>query len=373
MSIEVRNITKTFGAFAAVDRVSLHIASGELVALLGPSGSGKTTLLRILAGLEMADEDGGSILFDGEDVARVPVGGRRVGFVFQHYALFRHLSVQDNIAFGLRIRPRRERPPKEAIDERVHELLRLIQLEHLGRRYPHQLSGGQRQRVALARALAIEPRVLLLDEPFGALDAKVRAELRAWLRELHREIHVTTVFVTHDQEEAFEVSDSVVVMNRGRVEQSASPLEIFDEPASPFVLDFLGGVNPMPLAVRDGVLFMGPFRTSLEVGTHVESAELSGGIREFDLKAWSAAADEAALGEVLEFVTRGDRVQLRIRLDEGPEITARFPRRSSLLTGIEIGTRVCVSPTCGHVYWENEHFTVTFGAQDPRQQIARSA
>jgi sulfate/thiosulfate transport system ATP-binding protein len=231
MSIEVRNITKTFGTFRALDDVSLRVDGGELVALLGPSGSGKTTLLRIIAGLEQADQ-GSQVLFHDEDVSGAKVGDRKVGFVFQHYALFRQMNVFENIAFGLRVRPRASRPSRVAIREKVRELLRLVQLEGLERRYPTQLSGGQRQRVALARALAVGPRVLLLDEPFGALDAKVRQELRRWLRRLHDELHVTSVFVTHDQEEALEVADRVVVMNKGRIEQVGTPDEVFHKPTS---------------------------------------------------------------------------------------------------------------------------------------------
>ena len=223
MSIEAHDIRKTFGRFTALDGVSLRVPRGKLVALLGPSGSGKTTLLRIIAGLEEADPGHGRILFHGEDVTAVPAGRRRVGFVFQHYALFRHLTVFENIAFGLRVKNRRERPSEEAIAARVHELLALVQLDGLERRYPSQLSGGQRQRVALARALAVDPKVLLLDEPFGALDARVRKELRRWLRRFHDDIHLTTVFVTHDQEEALEIADEVVIMNQARVEQVGTP------------------------------------------------------------------------------------------------------------------------------------------------------
>jgi sulfate/thiosulfate transport system ATP-binding protein len=243
MSIAVRNISKSFGAFRALRDVTLDVPTGELVALLGPSGSGKTTLLRIIAGLERADAGSGPILFRDEDVAGRSVGERQVGFVFQHYALFRHMSVFENVAFGMRVMPRRSRPSREQIRERVGRLLALVQLEGFSDRFPHQLSGGQRQRVALARALAVEPRVLLLDEPFGALDAKVRVELRRWLRRLHDEIHVTSVFVTHDQEEALEVADRVVVMNHGRIEQIGSPDTVYREPANPFVYDFLGQVN----------------------------------------------------------------------------------------------------------------------------------
>ena len=241
MSIEVQNITKKFGQFAALDDVSMQIRSGELVALLGPSGSGKTTLLRIIAGLEFADS--GTVRFDGEDITGRTTRDRRVGFVFQHYALFRHMTVFENIAFGLRVRPRRARPSKEQIRAKVHELLKLIQLQNLANRFPSQLSGGQRQRVALARALAVEPSVLLLDEPFGSLDAKVRVELRRWLRQLHDEVHITSVFVTHDQDEALEVSDRVAVMNQGRVEQVGTPEEVYHYPATPFVYNFLGNVN----------------------------------------------------------------------------------------------------------------------------------
>jgi sulfate/thiosulfate transport system ATP-binding protein len=237
MSIEVRNVTRAFGNFVAVDNVSFEVASGELMALLSPSGAGKTTLLRIIAGLETADS--GQILFHGEDATDTHVGERRVGFVFQHYALFRHMTVFDNIAFGLRVRPRHLRPSREQIRDKVMKLLKLVQLDWLADRYPHQLSGGQRQRIALARALAVEPKVLLLDEPFGALDAKVRKELRAWLRRLHDEIHITSLFVTHDQEEALEVADRVVVMNAGKIEQIGTPQDVVERPATPFVAEFL--------------------------------------------------------------------------------------------------------------------------------------
>lgn len=241
MSIEALGITKKFGNFMALNQVDLTVPSGELVALLGPSGSGKTTLLRIIAGLEFPDA--GAIRFDGTDITKHSTRNRRVGFVFQHYALFRHMTVFENIAFGLKVRRRTLRPSKDEIRKKVRELLDLIQLENLANRYPSQLSGGQRQRVALARALAVEPSVLLLDEPFGALDAKVRLELRRWLRQLHDEIHVTSVFVTHDQEEALEVADRVVVMNDGKIEQVGSPDEVYNHPATPFVYKFLGNVN----------------------------------------------------------------------------------------------------------------------------------
>ncbi len=237
MSIAIVEVTHRYADFTALHDVTLHVKTGELVALLGPSGSGKTTLLRVIAGLEHADR--GRILFDGADATDIAVGERRVGFVFQHYALFRHMSVRENIAFGLRVKPRRMRAPEEEIRRRVDRLLELVQLQQLDERYPHQLSGGQRQRVALARALAIEPRVLLLDEPFGALDAQVRNELRVWLRSLHDRLHMTSVFVTHDQDEAFEVADRVVVMKDGRIEQIGTPAELLSRPSSPFVQSFI--------------------------------------------------------------------------------------------------------------------------------------
>lgn len=237
MTISAQHITKRFGKFTALDDVSVEAPSGKLTALLGPSGSGKTTLLRIIAGLEFADS--GQVLFDGVDASQRNVRERNVGFVFQHYALFKHMTIFENVAFGLRVRKR----PKDEINTRVYELLKLVQLEGLEKRYPHQLSGGQRQRIALARALAAEPKVLLLDEPFGALDAKVRKELRRWLRKLHDEIHVTSLFVTHDQEEALEVSDQVVIFSKGKVEQAGTPDDVYNKPANPFVLSFLGHVN----------------------------------------------------------------------------------------------------------------------------------
>lgn len=268
MSIEIRNIQKSFGPFKALKNINLHIEGGELVALLGPSGCGKTTLLRIIAGLERPDS--GAILFHGEDATNRDVKSRQVGFVFQHYALFRHMTVFENIAFGLRIRPRETRPSDAEIKRKVHELLNLVQLDWLADRYPAQLSGGQRQRIALARALAVEPKVLLLDEPFGALDAKVRKELRRWLRRLHDELHITSVFVTHDQEEALEVADRVVVLNSGQIEQEGTPDKVYDQPASPFVFHFLGDVNLFHGRVHDGHANIGDARVELEEHTPVQ-------------------------------------------------------------------------------------------------------
>ncbi len=255
MSIAIRSVSKAFGDFHALKDVSLDIDSGELIALLGPSGCGKTTLLRIIAGLETADQ--GNILFSGEDTTDVHVRERNVGFVFQHYALFRHMSVFDNVAFGLRMRPKATRPSQATIKTKVTDLLKLVQLDWLADRFPAQLSGGQRQRIALARALAVEPKVLLLDEPFGALDAKVRKELRRWLRRLHDELHVTSIFVTHDQEEALEVADRVVLMNSGVVEQVGSPQQVWDHPASPFVYGFLGDVNLFHGRAHEGEMLIG--------------------------------------------------------------------------------------------------------------------
>jgi sulfate transport system ATP-binding protein len=268
MSVEVKNVTKKFGSFTALDNVSLKVESGELVALLGPSGSGKTTLLRTIAGLEFPDHGDAQVLFYGDDVTHIPASQRKAGFAFQHYALFRHMSVFENIAFGLRVRPKETRPSNDEIRARVEKLLKLIQLEPLGNRFPSQLSGGQRQRVALARALAVEPKVLLLDEPFGALDAKVRKELRRWLRQLHDEIHITTLFVTHDQEEALEVSDRVAILRDGKIEQIGTPEEIYDHPASPFVYDFLGNVNLFSGRVKDGAVVIGD--------TEIETPETAG-------------------------------------------------------------------------------------------------
>jgi len=256
MSITLRGVTKQFGEFAAVDDVNLDIPSGALLALLGPSGCGKTTLLRIIAGLETPES--GQVLFDGRDATSWPIRDRKVGFVFQNYALFRHMTVFENIAFGLKVKARRERPPAAAIRRKVQSLLELVQLDWAGERYPAQLSGGQKQRVALARALAVDPEVLLLDEPFGALDAQVRHELRRWLRRLHTELHFTSIFVTHDQQEAIEVADTIVVLNRGRIEQTGIPGEVYDLPRSAYVHRFLGQVNELRVEWREGRAYLGP-------------------------------------------------------------------------------------------------------------------
>jgi len=282
MSIEVKNISKRFGAFAALDDVSLEFPNGELVALLGPSGCGKTTLLRIIAGLEAPTE--GQVLLNGEDASGTHVRERQVGFVFQHYALFRHMTVFENVAFGLRVKPRKQRPSEAVIKKKVHELLELVQLDWVHDRFPSQLSGGQRQRIALARALAVEPSVLLLDEPFGALDAKVRKELRRWLRSLHDELNITSIFVTHDQEEALEVADKIVLMNRGKVEQVGSPSEVYDKPTTPFVYGFLGNVNSFRGRVDGADIRVGQHSlTNSDAGALEQGAEVVAFVRPHEL------------------------------------------------------------------------------------------
>jgi sulfate transport system ATP-binding protein len=321
MSIEVRNISKSFGAFKALDRVNLTIPDGELVALLGPSGSGKTTLLRIIAGLEVCDRlpDSG-IYFQDRDATTAAVGQRQVGFVFQHYALFRHMTVFDNVAFGLRVRRGRQRPSKAQIGVKVHELLKLIQLESLGNRYPAQLSGGQRQRVALARALAIEPQVLLLDEPFGALDAKVRQDLRRWLRRLHDEIHVTSVFVTHDQDEALEVADRVVVMRQGMIEQIGTPDEVFHQPATPFVIDFLGSVNLFHGRIEEGKAVFGPLVIEPPEGLEMDGEVAQLYVRPYDLEVHLQENGQPALrSRVSRIQSAGPFVRLEL-LGEGDQV-----------------------------------------------------
>jgi len=312
MSIEVRNLNKRFGKTVVCDNLNLDIPSGELVALLGPSGSGKTSLLRIIAGLERPDS--GSVLFHGADATFDDVRDRNVGFVFQHYALFGHMSIFENVAFGLRVRPKATRPSEAKIREKVMELLKLVQLDWLADRYPHQLSGGQRQRIALARALAVEPKVLLLDEPFGALDAKVRKELRRWLRRLHDEMHITSVFVTHDQDEAMEVADRVVVMNLGRIEQDGPPDEVYDRPATPFVLQFLGDVN----------LFHGRFGHA--PGGNTDPAEVSY-VRPHELEIVAEAAQGTLAVSLSQALTVGPRTRIEFkRLDDGSYVDVEMAR-----------------------------------------------
>ncbi len=344
MSIALRGVTKQFGEFAAVENINLDVPTGALIALLGPSGCGKTTLLRIIAGLETPDQ--GQVLFDGKDATLWPIRDRKVGFVFQHYALFRHMSVFENVAFGLKVKPRRERPTSAVLRKNVRSLLELVQLSWASDRYPAQLSGGQRQRVALARALAVDPAVLLLDEPFGALDSQVRHELRRWLRRLHDELHFTSVFVTHDQQEAIEVADTIVVLNRGRIEQSGIPGEIYDLPASSFVHRFLGQVNELPVQRRQGRAYVGPLDISVNAAAASDGEESIALIRPHEIEigpeavGWSAtvlavrvigpivrlqlyaegqSADELLEAEIsreryeAECFTTGQKVGLRLR------------------------------------------------------------
>lgn len=355
MSIEARNITKRFGAFTALEDVSLTVGTGELVALLGPSGSGKTTLLRIIAGLDTADT--GSVLFEGEDATRRSARDRRVGFVFQHYALFRHMTVFENVAFGLRVRPRRLRPSNIEIREKVTELLKLVQLEGLASRYPSQLSGGQRQRVALARALAVEPRVLLLDEPFGALDARVRQELRRWLRRLHDDLHITSVFVTHDQEEALEVADRVVVMNEGRIEQVGTPEQVYDHPATPFVYNFLGSVNLFHGRVDQGHARMGALDVAApeHAGTH--NARAIGYVRPHDLEVVRERNGGSSIRATVRHVSAvGPRVRLELeRRDDGGRIEAELSRERYHELRLHAGEEVYVKPRKLRVFLDDDY------------------
>ncbi|HSE70112.1 MAG TPA: TOBE-like domain-containing protein [Nocardioidaceae bacterium] len=314
MSIEVTGVSKRFGDFVALDDVSVTIPSGQLTALLGPSGGGKSTLLRIIAGLETADD--GTVSIEGADATHLPAQKRNVGFVFQHYAAFKHMTVAKNVAFGLEIRRR----PKAEIRDRVQELLELVHLQQFAHRLPAQLSGGQRQRMALARALAVEPKVLLLDEPFGALDAKVRKELRDWLRRLHDEVHVTTVFVTHDQEEALEVADEIVVVNEGRVEQIGTPDELYDEPANDFVMSFLGPVTRLG-------------------GELVRPHDIS--VLEHDHALGSTA------GEVTRMVRVGFEVRLSVRTEAEPDVTVALTRAEARALHLDVGSRVWLVPTRG--------------------------
>ena len=326
MGIVVENVSKQFGSFQAVEQINLEIQSGSLVALLGPSGSGKSTLLRLIAGLELPDT--GKIILTGKDATNQSVQERNIGFVFQHYALFKHLTVRKNIAFGLEIR----KAPKKKIEGKVEQLLELVQLSGLGDRYPSQLSGGQRQRVALARALAVEPNVLLLDEPFGALDAKVRKDLRAWLRRLHDEVHVTTVFVTHDQEEAMEVSDEIVVMNKGKVEQVGTPAQIYDHPASAFVMSFIGPVNVLPSSAKI-------FQSSGFESTNPETF-----LRPQDIIIETVGNGTTAQATVSRIIHLGWEIQVELTLDDGQMMTAHLTRERFDQLKLEPQEKVYVKP-----------------------------
>lgn len=357
MSIEIKNISKGFGSFSALNDVSLNVPTGELVALLGPSGCGKTTLLRIIAGLETPDA--GSIHFYGENATDRNVRDRQVGFVFQHYALFRHMTVFENVAFGLRVRPKETRPDDAEIKRRVHELLELVQLDWLGDRYPPQLSGGQRQRIALARALAVEPKVLLLDEPFGALDAQVRKDLRRWLRRLHDELHITSVFVTHDQEEALEVADRIVVMNQGKVEQIGSPQAVYDRPATPFVYQFLGNVNLFHSRVHEGRAQIG--NISLEIDTYKDTKDSPAFayVRPHDLEILKEKNENSAFEATVKYINLLGAI-VRLELEKNGEtkngraeiINAELTREKYLTLDLEVGSKVFVHPKNIQVFLE---------------------
>ncbi len=351
MSITVKNVVKRFGNFVALNDVSLEVPGGSLLALLGPSGSGKTTLLRIIAGLEGADR--GHVLYRDEDVTRHSPRERNVGFVFQHYALFRHMSVFENVAFGLRVR----RTPKNRVESRVRELLHLVRLDGFGGRYPGQLSGGQRQRVALARALAVEPSVLLLDEPFGALDAKVRLELRQWLRRFHDEIKVTTIFVTHDQEEAFEVADRVVVMHNGRIEQHGTPREVFDRPANPFVMDFLGNVNVFRGRLQDGKMRVGNIEMACPEYSNGESRDAMAYIRPHELDIDRSPAQASSLrAKVLNVNPSGSVAKLRLESEESEielHVEINLERYAEL--GLQPGDLVHVVPRRLRVFFPEDY------------------
>ncbi|TMN19817.1 sulfate/molybdate ABC transporter ATP-binding protein [Pseudoxanthomonas sp. X-1] len=339
MGITVEHLSKRFGAFAALDAIDLDIRPGELLALLGPSGSGKTTLLRVIAGLEHAD--GGRVLFDGQDASMLPVQQRQVGVVFQHYALFKHMRVEENIAFGLKVRRGGARWPKARIAARVRELLSLVQLEGLGGRYPTQLSGGQRQRVALARALAIEPKMLLLDEPFGALDAKVRRDLRRWLRQVHEATGVTTVFVTHDQEEALELADRVAILNRGRIEQVGTPAQIYDQPASAFVYGFVGEANRLSGRKDGGALRVGGLELPAPQGDALPDGAVALFVRPQDLQP-VAPGQGGWLAQVESVQRSGPRQRVHARIDDGALLELELPAATG---SARVGERIGLVPT----------------------------
>ena len=348
MSIQVKNIEKHFGAFHALNNISLDFPDGQLVALLGPSGCGKTTLLRIIAGLESAD--GGQVILEGEDATNVHVREREVGFVFQHYALFRHMTVFDNIAFGLRVRPRATRPSEAEIKKRVTRLLDLVQLGFLADRYPAQLSGGQRQRIALARALAVEPRVLLLDEPFGALDAKVRKELRRWLRTLHDELHITSIFVTHDQEEALEVADQIIVMNKGNVEQIGSPREVYEKPATPFVFDFLGQANRFEGQNNAGTIQIGEDRIQLDSLRNAPSGDVIAFARPDELRIHAQPQDNAIQATFVRELWIAGKVVAELHDRQGKLLEISLTSEEAKLHQFRPNQTVWLSPSNLHLF-----------------------
>ncbi len=343
MNIKIEHLRKNFSDFTAVNDVSFTVSESEFVTLLGPSGSGKSTVLRLIAGLESPDS--GIIEVNGEDVTRIPVQERKVGFVFQHYALFRHMSILDNIAFGLKVRGVK-RSVREA---KAKELLHLVGLSGLDRRMPTQLSGGQRQRVALARALAPEPGLLLLDEPFGALDARLRKELRSWLKKLHERIKLTTLLVTHDQEEALELSDKVLVMNQGRIEQEAAPQAIFDKPATEFVAAFVGETNRVEAIVQDGEVYWGPLR----FGSYYvpDGSKVTVHFRPNDVYVASQPGEAHTAGVIRSILFLGATESLEIELDKGHTITAHVPTGVAAQSGFHLGKEVYVSVTRSHIFF----------------------
>jgi sulfate transport system ATP-binding protein len=350
MAIAIQEVSKKFGHFTALDQVKLEIEQGELVALLGPSGCGKTTLLRIIAGLEVADS--GSILFSGEDATALDAAERGVGFVFQHYALFRHMTVFENVAFGLRVKPRSERPSEADIKKKVSELLKLVQLDWLGDRYPAQLSGGQRQRIALARALAVEPKVLLLDEPFGALDAKVRKELRRWLRRLHDELHVTSIFVTHDQEEALEVADRVVLMNHGKIEQVGTPEQVWTHPASPFVYGFLGDVNLFHGRAHAGEVHVEGLKIAAPEHAGITDTQALAFVRPYDLEVLPyQSGAEGLAAKLTRALVVGPIARLELESQtEGQHLEAQLPAEEYRALNLSEGDAVLVRPKQARVF-----------------------
>lgn len=343
LSIQIQNVSKKYGAFQALEDISVHIQSGELVALLGPSGSGKTSLLRVIAGLETTDV--GDILFDGQSITNRHPKERNVGFVFQHYALFRHMTVFDNVAYGLKVRPRKSRPSKQEITNKVIELLQLVKLENYANRYPTQLSGGQRQRVALARALAVEPKVLLLDEPFGALDAKVRKELRRWLRKLHDEFHITSIFVTHDQEEALDVADRIVVMNNGKIEQIGSPDEVYTNPNSPFVYDFLGNVNLFKGRLHNGKLMQGEVALDVPDALTHTNDNVIGYVRPHDIHIEKTIIPGTVPVKISHIHLLGPIVQIELRREDLDEfLEAELSKEQFFHLQLKVGDQVFVKP-----------------------------
>jgi sulfate transport system ATP-binding protein len=353
MSISIRNVSRRFGSFQALNNVSLDVPHGSLTALLGPSGSGKTTLLRIAAGLESPDS--GLVLFQDEDVTETSARDRGVGFVFQHYALFRHMTVFENVAFGLRVR----KYPNDEVRQRANELLQMVRLDGLGSRFPSELSGGQRQRVALARALAVRPNMLLLDEPFGALDAKVRQELRVWLRKLHEEMHVTTIFVTHDQEEAFEMADQVVVMNKGRIEQIGSPQEVFDHPSTAFVMDFLGNVNVFHGRVQSGRITLGPFNLRYDDYQHDEPREATAYVRPHELDISRSPTQASLMGRIKQINPAGSVLKVRIRIEDfGVELNVDITHDRAKSLDLKLKDDVYVHPRSVRVFLPEPDYVI---------------